>query len=219
MNTDPNNMDEEKTENPEEPRIGEFAKKKGEVVLREHQFDGIQEFDQKLPNWWLITLYVAIAWAAVHWFLYYHTSMFQTDAERMEQWEVQLAENKEAELKKVLENLNDEVLINQWSTDPDILAEGSAKYSTFCIACHAQDLSATVAGAPLPGLSLVDGEWKFGGKPMDIFKIIKDGSPPESEGHNGAKMVPWGLTLTPMEIAQLTAYVVSKNREEFPIDQ
>ena len=68
-----------------------------------------------------------------------------------------------------------------------------------------------VAGTkiPLPGLSLTDGEWKFGGKPMDIYKLVHDGSPPESDGHNGAKMQAWGPTLGTSKVAEVTAYVVS----------
>lgn len=211
--------EEEKNKEQEEVPTGEFAQKKGEVVLREHKFDGIQEFDQKLPNWWLITLYVAIAWAAIHWFVYYHTGSMQTDAERMAEWQANLEESKAEELDKVTSNMDDETLIKEWSTNPDIVAKGQAKYNTFCLACHGPDLTATMAGNPLPGLSLIDGEWKFGGKPMDIFKIINEGSPPESDGHNGAKMMPWGQNIPPNEIAELTAFIISKNRKEFPIDE
>ena len=211
--------DDSKTEESKEPEFGDFAKKKGEVVLREHEFDGIREFDQKLPNWWLITLYVAIAWAGIHWFVYYHTGAMQTDAERMEEWQEANKEAKAAALEKMLNNLSDDILINDWSTDPDVLAKGEAKYKTTCVGCHAPDMTSKIGGVQLTGLSLVDGEWKYGGTPMDIFKIINEGSPPESTGLNGVKMVPWsqnGVTLE--EIAQLTAFIISKNREEFPIN-
>ena len=212
-------MEEDKNKESEEIRRGDFAKEKGEVILREHEFDGIQEFDQKLPNWWLITLYVAIAWAAIHWFVYYHTGSMKTDAERMEEWQANLEEAKKEELEKVTNELDDATLINVWSTDTDIVAKGQAKYNTFCLACHGPDLTATMAGNPLPGLSLVDGEWKFGGKPLDIFKIINEGSPPESDGHNGAKMMPWGQSIPPNEIAEITAFIISKNRNEYPLDE
>ena len=46
-------------------------------------------------------------------------------------------------------------------------------------------------------------------------KIIKDGSPPESTGHNGAKMEVWGNKLEAKTIAEITAYIISKNEAEF----
>ncbi len=204
--------------NPEIKR-GNYAKEEGEVVLREHEYDGIQEFDQKLPNWWLFTFYGAIVWFVAYWVLYYHTSIFQTDQEKIIASISALHEKKDAELAATLATLDDATLIGTWATDPAIVAAGEAIYTTNCIACHAADLSSTmeVAGnkIPLPGRSLVDGVWEHGGKPMNIFKIINDGTPAAAPGLNGAKMVAWGQVLTPKQVAEVTAFVISKNPKEF----
>ena len=50
-----------------------------EPTLRDHVYDGIQEYDQKLPNWWLFTLYIAIAWFVVHWLCYYQLGLGSSD--------------------------------------------------------------------------------------------------------------------------------------------
>jgi cytochrome c oxidase cbb3-type subunit 3 len=204
--------------NPEIKR-GNYAKEKGEVVLREHEYDGIQEFDQKLPNWWLFTFYGAIVWFVVYWGLYYHTKIYQTDQEKIIARVSALHEKKDAELAATLATLDDATLISKWSTDPAIVASGEATYSINCVACHAADLSATmdVAGnkIPLPGMSLADGQWKYGAKPMELFKLINEGTPADSPGHNGAKMVAWGQVLTPKQIAEVTAFIISKNPKDF----
>lgn len=204
-----------------EPKRGHFAKEKGEVILREHEYDGIQEYDQKLPNWWLFTFYGAIIWFAVYWFLYYQTPTFRTDREKIIAEMTAIQEKKAAELEKTLASLDDQTLINVWAADPSTVASGEAIYTTNCVACHAADLSATMdAGGtkiPLPGRSLVDGEWTYGGKPMDMFKLINQGSPAGSPGLNGALMQAWGQMLTPKQIAEVTAFIIAKNPQEFPV--
>jgi cytochrome c oxidase cbb3-type subunit 3 len=204
-----------------EPKRGHFAKEKGEVILREHEYDGIQEYDQKLPNWWLFTFYGAIFWFAIYWFLYYQTPAYHTDHEKLVAEMTAIQEKKAAELEKTLASLDDQTLINVWAADPAIVASGEAIYTTNCIACHAADLSATMdAGGtkiPLPGRSLIDGQWTYGGKPMDMFKLINQGSPAGSPGLNGALMQAWGQMLTPKQIAEVTAFIIAKNPKEFPV--
>lgn len=204
--------------NPEIKR-GSYAKEKGEVILREHEYDGIQEFDQKLPNWWLFTFYGGIVWFVVYWALYYHTEVYRTDQEKIIAEVAALYEKKEAELADTLASLDDETLVSKWAADPSIVASGEATYSVNCAACHGQDLSGVmdVAGnrIPLPGLPLTDGEWKYGASPMDVFRIINDGTPADSPGHNGAKMQAWGQMLTPRQVAEVTAYLISKNPGDF----
>lgn len=208
------------SDNPDkEIRRGDFAREKGEVILREHEYDGIQEFDQKLPNWWLFTFYGAVIWAVAYWVLYYYTGSFQTDEERIESKILILQERKAEELAKTLASLDDETMLHEWAADPGVVAAGLATYSTYCTACHAADLSATMKAGdqtvPLPGLPLNDGVWQHGSKPMDIFKIINEGSPPDSPGHNGALMQAWGQTLSPQQVAEVTAYIISMNPGEF----
>jgi cytochrome c oxidase cbb3-type subunit III len=204
----------------QEPKRGHFAKEKGEIILREHEYDGIQEYDQKLPNWWLFTFYGAIAWLIIYWLIYYNSNVFQTDQQLVTSRILAVQKAKQDELEKMLATLDDSVFVHRLATDEAVTAAGEATYLTNCSACHAADLSAEMeAGGtriPLPGLSLIDGEWKFGANPMDVFKIINDGSPPESEGHNGgAKMQAWGQILTAQQIAEVTAYIIKKVPADF----
>lgn len=206
----------------EEPNIrrAPYAEKAGEIVLREHEFDGIQEYDQKLPNWWLFIFIAAHVFFVGYWFFYYDLGWFQTDEQKIEAAMARIEQAKEKALEDMLATLDDEALVNEWATDPERIDAGRVSYTTNCVACHGQDLAARidVGGGQyvnLPGLPLTDGEWKYGDKPMDIFKIINEGTPADSAGHNGAKMEAWGLKLPPVEVAELTAFIISENPEEF----
>jgi cytochrome c oxidase cbb3-type subunit 3 len=203
-----------------DPKRGQFAKAKGEIILREHEFDGIQEFDQKLPNWWLFTFYGAIVFFVAYWFIYYGTTLLKSPQQAVQEkiLAVQAAQLKE--LNKLLADLNDSKLVHELATNPLYVAAGQATFTKNCIPCHGADLSATQDDGkgkkiPLPGLPLIDHQWKFTNKPMGLFNLINKGSPPESTGNNGAKMEAWGQKLSPMEIAQVLSFVISKVPEDF----
>jgi len=221
----------------QEPKRGHFAKEAGEIILREHEYDGIQEYDQKLPNWWLFTFYGAIVWFVIHWVLYYHTSVFKDAHQEAKDMIVAVQKAKAGEVEKMVKDLNDSKFVHQWATNPERVAGGEAVYLNNCTPCHGVDLSATIKSkdgkvSPLPGRPLNDHIWEYGktgpdgkemltpdGKkvvsPMRLFKLINEGTPPESRGFNGARMQVWGQQLTPKQIAEVVSFIIAKVPKDF----
>lgn len=206
----------------QDPKRGSFAKEKGEVILREHEFDGIQEFDQKLPNWWLFTFYTAIVFFVCYWFAYYGTTLVKSPQQLVKENIIAVQELKLKEDAKTVSTLDDSRLVHEWATDNGRVMAGEAVFAKHCIPCHGADLSATQSGpnntvVKLPGRPLTDHKWEnpYGGKPMGIFNLINKGTPAESPGYNGARMEVWGQKLTALEIAQVVSYIVSKVPDDF----
>lgn len=175
--------------------------------LRPHVYDGIQEYDQKLPNWWLFTFYIAIAFFVIYWLAYYQFQLIPTDEDRMH---AAMAQIDAARLKQ-LESLDDAKL---WAMakDEKAVESGKATYATSCMACHGP----TLAGGPgLPGLSLADEVWKHGGHPTEILKVIRKGSPDVSKG-----MPAWEPQLGLPRVLEVLAYVLSHHQEgeNFKVD-
>ena len=180
--------------------------------LRPHVYDGIQEYDQKLPNWWLYTFYGAIVWFVVYWFLYYQTSLLETDHERITKQIGAIQAVKAKELEALLTKLDDKVLWD-WSKNAVIKEEGHAIYNKYCFTCHAQDLSAMQGGVKLPGESLLDEKWMYGRNPMDLLKLVSKGTPDKSKP---VQMPPWEAALSGAEIAKVVAFVLSHHEQNAP---
>ena len=180
-----------------------------EPQLRDHVYDGIQEYDQKLPNWWLFTLYIAIAWFVVHWFCYYQLGLGSSDEEVIDQVvaEMQVARDKQ------MESITDAQLW-EFSRDPKMVEAGRATYMTpgLCVTCHGEDLTATLNGTKLPGQPLHDQEWKYGGTPTEIFTIVRKGSPDITKG-----MLAWETVLGMQRVSEVVAFVLSHHKEGEPI--
>lgn len=181
-------------------------------ILRPHVFDGIQEYDQKLPNWWLFTFYFTIAWFIIYWFFYYQMGWFTTDHDRVTAEIGKIQEAKAKELESMLSKIDDNVLW-EWSRNSQIVAEGKVTYDKYCFTCHAPDLTAVYGGAKLPGLPLHDKEWKYGNNPMSLFNMVAKGSPDKTAA---VQMPPWEQVLGPAEMAKSVAFVLSHHDQKDP---
>jgi cytochrome c oxidase cbb3-type subunit 3 len=177
------------------------------IVIREHVFDGIEEYDQKLPNWWLFTFYIMIVYFIFAWVAYYQSPLhIRNDYEKLDNQLSAIEEKKNEELESMMATLNDDSL-REMSLDATHVAAGKAIFDTKCVACHGADLSATMSGLKLPGVALNDSEWLYGGEPLKIMGTITNGSPDITKG-----MIAWKSQLGPAETAQVVAYILSYHK-------
>ncbi len=204
-----------------EIKVASYADGKSKIVIRPHEYDGIQEYDQTLPNWWLFIFYGAILFFPLCWLAYYQFGFMRPDEEVISQKMAQIESVKAKALNDMLAHLDNSVFNDKWAKDEMVVANGRETFMANCTACHGQNLAAKMdlgngQSVPLPGLSLVDGQWKYGAQPMDIFKLINAGTPPESAGNNGARMAAWGQQMSPMKIVELVSFIMSQNPKDFP---
>jgi len=173
--------------------------------LLNHEADGIREFDNALPRWWLYGFYFTIAFAVVY-YVNYHvlsTPVFGTQGlaaeyrQEMEQAS-RLAANRPSSPKGVIVPL----------TDRDTLEKGKANFEgpdNTCFACHRPDLGGLV------GPNLTDEYWLHGCSVADLVQDIKAGYPQKG-------MLPYGTgkVLTDAQMVQLVSYVLSKKGSRPP---
>lgn len=167
------------------------------VRLLDHEYDGIREYDQRLPNWWLVTLYGAIAFSVVYWFFYFQSNVGGSDIDRLEA-RMQVIEAKN--LEETLAMLDNE---NLWkmSRNAQFVEAGRETYQTICATCHGPELEGGI------GFNLADTEWVHGSDPVQVFQTV-DG------GVEGSGMQAWGPTLGPKKVAEVTAFVLSHHSPE-----
>jgi cytochrome c oxidase cbb3-type subunit 3 len=166
-----------------------------------HEYDGIEECDNHLPNWWLWTLYGAIIFSVGYWFYYhtFHTGLGPTAAYEKEDAEFKAAEMER--LKKAGAVTSD--LLLALSKDPATLKTGKEVFISTCASCH------TATGAGGIGPNLTDAYWLHGGSPESIYKTVKDGWPAKG-------MSAWGPILGEERVRAAAAYVISIKNTNVP---
>ena len=161
--------------------------------IRPYGVDGIHEYDNPMPKWWLWLFYFCIAFAFV-----YMIQLHILDGESInEEYLRHVAENKaqqEAFEKEQLALEKKSGGVN--FQDANLIASGSEVYSANCAPCHGAN------GEGVVGPNLTDKYWKNGGHIDDIVKVITVGVPEKG-------MVPWKDVLGKAKINAVSAYVAS----------
>jgi cytochrome c oxidase cbb3-type subunit III len=168
-----------------------------EEPLRPHSYDGIQEYDKRLPNWWLFTLYIAIAFSFVYW-LYYHLTDVGKDEHAVFAREMEAVQA--ARLANVVDV--DDATLWEMSRNSQIVAEGKKVFMTNCVSCHLASLRGKDESPTAVGPNLTDATWIHGGMPTDLRHTITTGVPDKG-------MPTWGPVLGDNKIIQVVAFVLS----------
>lgn len=131
----------------------------------DHDYDGIKEYDNPLPRWWVWMFILSVAWAVVY-LPYYHFGPGQLPTEvydeDMAAW---LAAHPP-------EPLPDEDAMIAMAADESLVAMGQSVFASRCTSCHGPD------GGGLVGPNLTDDHAIHGYSRAAIVKVVHDGGRP-----------------------------------------
>ena len=175
-----------------------------EDPVRPRVYDGIQEYDKKLPNWWLYTLYITIVFWVGYWgyFEWFHIGRSQEQVVATAMAKIESDRLSSAKL--------DDASLWKMSQNPTFVEAGKAIFNANCAACHLVSLRGKSESVAAIGPDLTDTKWTHGGKPIKVYDLIMKGVLTKG-------MPTWGPVLGAKKISEVTAYILSKHKEGEPI--
>ena len=202
------------------------VQKPGEVPTTGHEWDGIQEFDNPMPRWWLWTFYLTIFWAAIYVVFYPAWPLVSSATQGL--WGKEAAGDTRLAVAEEIKRFDDanapikEKLVaadlNAIANDPELggyaKSAGAAVFKTFCAQCH----GAGAAGVQNLGYpNLLDDDWLWGGDMESIHLTITHGirntTDPDARYSEMPKFGADGL-LDATQIGQVVEHVLSLSGQE-----
>jgi len=161
--------------------------------VRDHDYDGIQEFDNQLPRWWIGTFAVTVLFGLFYWTAHHTFGALPGQHGRFE------AESQEISDTQAAHGVGGAVSDAQELAvfhDGAQVAAGKKIFAERCVACHGAQ------GQGIIGPNLTDDQWLHSGRPSQIVATITNGVPDKG-------MVTWKGVLSTDEIKRAAAYIIS----------
>lgn len=163
-----------------------MAKEKDKLF--EHNYDGIHEYNNPLPGWWLILFILTIAWAILY-FMYYH--IIGAGMTTAQEYQAEMKEAGKTVKAASLVFSPDELTPK---SDAQLLSTGKKVFTEKCVACHG------ASGEGGIGPNLTDDYWIHGGTFENILTTISNGVPEKG-------MLTWKNLLKKDEILDVASYI------------
>lgn len=198
-----------------------MSSKKNEVETTGHSWDGIEEYNNPLPKWWVYIFYICIIWGVGYSIAYPAWPMlkeatpgvlgFSTRAEVGE--EIARVEEMNAALNDKLASVEDlTTIIADEELHGFAVNAGAAVFRANCSQCHGSG-AAGVQASGYP--NLLDNDWLWGGTVEEVAYTISHGIRNEqSEDARWSEMPAFGELLEEQQIANLVQYVRGLSGEE-----
>lgn len=143
-----------------------------------HSWDGIEEFDNPMPRWWLWTFYACIIWGIGYTIAYPAWPGIKGATAGVLGWstranvaaDIQTAEDKLAPINAKLEAAELTQIATDAELGPYAASAGAAVFKTWCAQCHGSGAAGAV-GYP----NLLDNDWLWGGDIENIYLTVKHG--------------------------------------------
>ncbi|HEY2410080.1 MAG TPA: cbb3-type cytochrome c oxidase N-terminal domain-containing protein [Polyangiaceae bacterium] len=168
------------------------AARSGSDELLDHAYDGIREYDNPLPRWWVWAFWASFVFA-IGYFFHFHIS--HNGVSVHDAYEADVAEARAISAKRALAEPVTEDSLGKLLNNPAATAEGGIIFQTRCTPCHGDHAQGII------GPNLTDNAWIHGkGTLSDIYAVV-------NEGVLDKGMPAWGKQLAPAEVRKVVAFV------------
>ncbi len=174
--------------------VGISLSEEDKILIKDHDYDGIHELDNRMPPWLQSLFYLTIFFAIIYSVIYFggYGDLQIAELEK----EIATAEiAKKAYIEKVGASMDENTVTLLLADDPGV-AQGQTIFVEKCAACHGPD------GGGGVGPNLTDEFWLHGGGINNVFKVIKYGVPEKG-------MISWEKQLSPTDIQKVASFLVS----------
>lgn len=167
---------------------------KTEDKILDHDYDGIKEYDNPLPPWWVALFIITIIWSVAYIFYYHIAGIGKTQFEEYSAEMSKSSENTEqlaGKMAAMWANIKFEQL-----KDPKDISAGMEIFHKNCISCHGDNGQGGI------GPNLTDDYYLHGKGIENTMKTIMNGVPDKG-------MISWKPLLKPEEIQKVASFVLS----------
>jgi cytochrome c oxidase cbb3-type subunit 3 len=161
-----------------------------------HEYDGIREYNNPLPRWWLYLFWITLIFSVAYLVLYPGLGKFSGTLGWTSQGEMQQDEKAYRQQYGAIYAQYAQVPIKELARDERAMKIGGRLFANNCSTCHGTDAHGA-RGFP----NLTDPDWLYGGEPERIVETI-------SNGRNGL-MPAWQASLGDEGVKQVANHVLT----------